>query len=79
MVELREVRVVDVAPENGVVRVNREGVDPVEGSEMLEVGFQEVWAKRGPHADGQVPGVFEEIALAHKRQEAEFKVVTLPL
>ena len=79
-VELRKIRVVDIAPCEGIEQANRKGVDPVEGSEILEMRFQ--GARGKPHVsdgDVQMSGVFEEIAFAHERHEAEFEFATVPL
>lgn len=78
-VEVREVRVVDPTPRDGVVCVNRKGVNPVEGLEVLKMGFQEVWAELWSQTDIQTPGILEETALSHERQEAEFEFATAPL
>ena len=78
-VEVGKIRVADVAPYEGIVPVNRKGVDPVEGLEILKMRFQ---GRRGEHpsdGDVQMSGVFEEVTFTHKRQEAEFESPTVPL
>ena len=72
-IEVREMRVVGVPPYEGVIRMNRQGVDLVEGSKVLKMRFYGVRGKHVSNKDIQTSGIFEEITFTHERQEAEFE------
>ena len=76
---MRKIRVAEATPMEGIVPVNRKGVDPVEGLEILKMRVQDPRGKRPSDRDVQMFDVFEEIAFTHERQEAEFESVMILL
>ena len=64
-------------PRIGVVVIDDEGVDSVQRLEVVEVREQGVRSEGMKHANVDPPGVSEETAFAHVRQEAEL-IVRIP-
>lgn len=60
-----------ICPSDGVVILNDEGVDPVQRSEVVEVGQQGVRSKCARIVDVDPSNVPEEVAFRHVRHEVE--------